>query len=790
MKTPLHYQLKHSIGVNDAAALSTLLVAMHNAAATAEAPLRQVLENFGDLLARVDASYHQYERDLELRSRSLELSSQELSDANDHLREEIIERTQAEARLQLAASVFTNAREGIMITDATGTIVEVNDAFTRISGYSREEALGQNPRLLKSGRHPPEFYVEMWHALTATGYWTGEVWNRRKDGEVYADMRTMSAVRDGAGGTQHYVALFSDITPMKEHQQQLEHLAHYDALTNLPNRVLLADRLQQAIIQTQRHPQSLAVVYLDLDGFKVVNDQHGHNVGDELLIILAQRMKVLLRESDTLARIGGDEFVAVLVGFEKPQDCTQVLDRLLQAIATPVTVGAAELHISASIGVTLYPQDGAEADQLIRHADQAMYVAKQTGKNRYHLFDIYHDAAIKTKHESLEHLRRALAQREFVLHYQPKVNMKTGEVIGVEALIRWQHPERGLLLPATFLPIMMDHQISVELDEWVIDTALTQISAWHAAGLDMPVSVNVGTHQLQMNDFVARLTATLAAHPDVQPGRLELEILETSALADLAQASQVMRACRAMGVRFALDDFGTGYSSLTYLKRLPVELLKIDQSFVRDMFDNPDDLAIVEGVVGLAAAFRRQVIAEGVETIAHGVLLLSLGCELAQGYGISHPMLAEELPSWMATWRPDPTWTAWRERISNSDDRAVVYFEVAHRHWLRSIEIFLTSGQDAAPLSDAYNGRFEQWQETEGRRRYGADPEFPVISSMHDRVHALGRDLVKLRMHGQRAEAQAQMGELRVLCDELIARFRRLMGNGEQKIRGQARIKR
>ena len=563
---------------------------------------------------------------------------------------DITARVQAEAHLQLAASVFTHAREGIIITSPAGTILEVNAAFTRITGYSRDEALGRDPRMLNSGLQGPEFYAAMAMTLGRDGQWSGEIWNRRKNGEVYAESTTISAVRDADGRTRNYVALFTDITTMKAHQQQLEHIAHYDALTNLPNRVLLADRLQQAMVQCQRHDRSLAVAYLDLDGFKAVNDRHGHNTGDELLIALAHRMKTALREGDTLARIGGDEFVAVLVDLEEVQDCTPVLIRLLQAAAAPATVGNAVLHVSASIGVTLYPQDAADADQLMRHADQAMYQAKQAGKNRYHLFDVVQDVALQSRRETLEHVRRALAQREFVLHYQPKINMRTGAVIGAEALIRWQHPERGLLLPAAFLPIIEDHPVSVELGEWVVAAALAQMSAWHAAGQDLPVSVNIGAHQLQHDEFVPRLSALLLAHPDVQHRFLELEVVETCALQDMAHVSEVMHACHALGVRFALDDFGTGYSSLAYLKHLPAELLKIDQSFVLGMLDDADDRAIVEGVIGLVRAFHREVIAEGVETAAHGKLLLALGCDLAQGNGIARPMPAADLPAWVASW--------------------------------------------------------------------------------------------------------------------------------------------
>ena len=568
-----------------------------------------------------------------------------------------IERKLGQEKLQLAASVFDYAREGIFITDTHGTIVDVNQAFTRITGHSHAEAVGQNPRFLNSGLQDKAFYENMWRNLTEKGHWNGEVWNRRKDGEVYAELLTISTVRDGQGNIQRYVALFSDITPIKEHQSQLEHIAHYDALTNLPNRVLMADRLQQAIAQAQRRQQQLAVAYLDLDGFKAINDRHGHETGDQVLITLAKRMKETLREGDTLARLGGDEFVAVLIDLEDTSASVPLLNRLLDAAALPVPVGNLNLQVSASLGVTFYPQaQEIEADQLLRQADQAMYQAKVAGKNRYHVFDAEQDSSIRGHHESLERIRLALARGEFVLHYQPKVNMRSGQVIGAEALIRWQHPERGLLAPGKFLPVIEDNPIAVDVGEWVIDKALTQIAVWHAAGLDLSVSVNIGARQLQQNDFVLRLKAILARHPQVNPAKLELEVLETSALADMAQVSQVIEDCAEIGVRFALDDFGTGYSSLTYLKRLRVALLKIDQSFVRDMLDDPDDLAILEGVIGLAVAFKREVIAEGVETVEHGTALLQLGCELAQGYGIARPMPPEQLPAWAATWRPDDAW--------------------------------------------------------------------------------------------------------------------------------------
>jgi diguanylate cyclase (GGDEF)-like protein/PAS domain S-box-containing protein len=570
---------------------------------------------------------------------------------------DITERKLAEDELRLAANVFSHTREGITITDAAGTIVDVNASFTRITGYSRDEAVGQNPRMLSSGRQDKAFYEGLWRALLEQGHWSGEIWNRRKDGEVFAELLTISAVRDAQGRTQHYVALFSDITAIKEHQYKLDRMAHFDALTGLPNRLLLADRLQQGLAQAVRRGQTLAVAYLDLDGFKAINDLHGHDVGDQLLVALATGMKQALREGDTLARLGGDEFVAVLSDLTEAQASIPLLNRLLAAAAHPVAVGNLRAQVSASLGVTFFPQpQDIEADQLLRQADQAMYQAKLAGKNRYHVFDAAHDSHLRGHHESLERIRLALEQREFVLHYQPKVNMRSGQVVGAEALIRWQHPERGLLPPAVFLPVVENDAMAVAIGEWVIDAALTQMERWHAAGLKLRVSVNVGARQLQQVDFVERLQLLFAAHPNVPTDQLELEVLETSALEDIHQVSRVIEACNALGVDFALDDFGTGYSSLTYLKRLRVGLLKIDQSFVRDMLDDPDDLAILEGVIGLAAAFKRDLIAEGVETVAHGTLLLQLGCEMAQGYGIARPMPPEQMPAWVATWQPEAVW--------------------------------------------------------------------------------------------------------------------------------------
>ncbi len=569
---------------------------------------------------------------------------------------DITERKDIEEDLRRAASVFGNASEGIIITSADGTILDVNDAYTTITGYSRDEAVGHDSSILKSGFHDESFYQAMWERLQQNGHWEGEILNRHKNGHTYIEQLSINAVVNEKGETQSYIALFYDITPQKEHEKQLQHIAHYDALTELPNRLLFSDRLQQGMLHADRQGDHLAVVYIDLDGFKEINDHYGHDIGDKLLIEMARRMRRELREGDTIARLGGDEFVAVFTDLGTPDSCKPLLDRILQSISDGVKINGKMLNVTASLGVTFYPGNESEPDQLLRQADQAMYQAKLQNKNGYHIFDPVQDLYLKGRHERIERLQQALHNNEFVLYYQPKVNMRTGEIIGAEALIRWQHPDKGLLPPAAFLPDIEDHALDIELGNWVINNALQQLSIWQARGLDIQVSVNVSAQQLQTEDFPQQLRILLNHHPAVDPRSLELEILESSALQDLQHVSELMGACSELGVRFALDDFGTGYSSLTYLRTLPVSVLKIDRTFVNDMLNHAEDMTIIKGVMGLAQAFQRELVAEGVETPAQGQALLQLGCEIAQGYGIAHPMPAEKLQKWTADWQPPSIW--------------------------------------------------------------------------------------------------------------------------------------
>ena len=687
---------------------------------------------------------------------------------------DITKRRQNEERLQLAASVFTHAREGIMITAPNGTILDVNDTFTHITGYSRDEVLGQNPRILNSGRQDKAFYAALWSTIKSKGQWSGEVWNRRKNGELFMELQSITSVKDTQGTTQNYVALFTDITIARENQHKLEHLARFDALTSLPNRVLLGDRLHQAMALAQRRGKSLAVAYLDVDNFKAINDRHDHDTGDQLLMAVADKLKHVLRDGDTLARLGGDEFAVVLVDMDDIGSTGPLLERLLAAAAQPLQVGAELLQVSISLGVTFYPQaDEVDGEQLLRQADQAMYQAKQSGKGRYHVFDQEQDRALRGHHEGLDHIRQALAHNEFVLFYQPKVNMRKGEVIGAEALIRWQHPTQGLLPPGAFLPIIENDPLSIALGEWVIETALTQIETWRAAGVAIPISVNVGASQLQQPQFFQRLRDMLARHPKVKPGNLELELLETSALGDLASMSKLIEDCRDIGVAFALDDFGTGYSSLTYLKRLPVALLKIDQGFVRDMLDDPDDLAILEGVIGLSQAFRRDVIAEGVETVEHGEMLLRMGCDKAQGYGIARPMPAHALPAWKETWQADPSWS--RAPRSEPADLPLLVALVELRAWARAMENYLAGERDHPPHLDHHTGPFGQWLNGHGLTHYGQQADYQALVPLHHRLHAAATQLYALKTQNLGEQTTDGMEELNRTVAALLQHLRALI---------------
>ena len=614
----------------------------------------------------------------------------------------------SEARYRL---VVESVKEVIFQTDAGGCWTFLNSAWADVTGHRVGMTLGTRflDYVHPDDREQHRAWFERLIRREAEACCLVVRYLRIGGGFCWVEVNARS-IADTGGSIVGISGTLNDVTAQKEHESQLEYIAHYDALTGLPNRVLLHDRLQRSMVQARRRGQQLAVAYIDLDGFKAINDVHGHRVGDQLLTVLATRMKAVLREGDSVSRLGGDEFVAVLVDLADLEAGLHLIQRLLSAVAQSVPAGGRVLKVSASIGLTLYPQsEEVDADQLLRQADLAMYQAKLAGKNRYHIFDTAQDRCQRGRHESLARIRQGLEAGEFMLLYQPKVNMRTGLLSGLEALIRWRHPEQGELEPASFLPVLEDHPLSVELGEWVIENALEQIGRWKRAGFEVQVSVNISARHLQSPDFMARLQSMLIAHPELGAGSLELEVLETSALESMSQVSRIVEECAGIGVSFALDDFGTGYSSLAYLKRLPAAKLKVDQLFVRNMLDDPDDLAILEAILGLAHAFRREVIAEGVESVQHGKLLLQLGCELGQGYGISRPLAGDAVPLWAAAWSLP---VAWRDRHPVEHDYAMLLrAQVEQRAMMNRLAAWVADDSCTPPPPVFRDGRLLQWLE-------------------------------------------------------------------------------
>jgi len=680
----------------------------------------------------------------------------------------------AEESLRLAASVFANSQEGVIITDAGGFLTDVNPAFTRITGYAREDVLGRTPKILSSGRHDAEFFARMWQALGETGAWRGEVWNRNKAGEVYPELLSITAVKDAAGQISHYIGSFSDISNIKEREAQLDRIAHYDPLTGLPNRRLLSDRLSQAIAQARRSGKIMAVCVLDLDNFKPINDRLGHAAGDEVLIAIAQRLSSCMREGDTVARQGGDEFVLLLQNLLWVEECDAIFSRILKEISVPVIYNGHAVTVSASIGITLFPQDRVEADQLLRHADQAMYLAKQSGRNNYCLFNAEHDRLVRDHRRFIEDIAEALDNDQFILYYQPQVDMAYGRVVGAEALIRWRHPERGLLLPAEFLYVVEGSALEIPLGEWVLDNALKQLAAWQAEGMQISISVNLTFGHVLQPNFEDRLAEILARYPSVSTRNLEIELLESSALAALKSASSLIKSCQSLGIRVALDDFGTGFASLAYFKYLPVDTLKIDQTLVHDMHINPENNAIVEGVIRIAEAFGRQVIAEGVESIEQGAMLVYLGCRRAQGFAIARPMPAESLPQWVAEWPGQPSWKGILGTQLAREDMTLVIAESIHRQWGSQLISYIGANLGDPPGVNSRECRFGLWIEAHGRVRYSHLDEFKHLDALHAQLHDLADQL--LTQHAQDPQgAGARIDEVKQLQDRVTSAINELM---------------
>ncbi len=566
---------------------------------------------------------------------------------------DITERKRAEADLRIAAIAF-ESQDAMMITDADGVILRVNRAFTETTGYSTAEAVGQTPRLLASGRHDAAFYDAMWSSIRRTGTWQGEVWNRRKNGEVYPAWLTVTAVQGTNGAVTHYVGTHMDISHRKEAEDKLHKLAFYDPLTKLPNRRLLLDRLGHALASSARSQQQGAIMFIDLDNFKTLNDTQGHDVGDRLLVEAAQRLQASVRQGDTVARLGGDEFVVMLEDLKADSlvaaQVEGVAEKVLAALDQPYRLelnqgagepNAIDHHCTASIGVTLFGAERGDVDELMKQADLAMYQAKNSGRNTIRFFDPYMQVTVTARVEREAELREAVQAGQFLLHYQPQV-AGLGRMMGAEALVRWQHPQRGIVSPAEFIALAEETGLILPLGHWVLASACARLAKWATQPemAHLTVAVNVSAHQFRQADFVDQVLAVLA-DTGANPQRLKLELTESLLVNNVEDVIAKMTALKSRGVGFALDDFGTGYSSLSYLKRLPLEQLKIDQSFVRDVLTDANDAAIAKMIVALAESLGLAVIAEGVEVEAQREFLASHGCHAYQGYLLSRPLPVE-----------------------------------------------------------------------------------------------------------------------------------------------------
>lgn len=566
----------------------------------------------------------------------------------------------AQQRLELLARAFSHSYDGVLIMDGGAVLVEVNDRYCEMTGYSRAELLGRKSSILHSEQYDKAFHEAIWAQLGQQGYWVGETRNHKKSGEPYSAEIRVTALTDGNGAATNYIANVTDITDRLSYEEKLKNIAFYDQLTGLPNRSSVSEALRQAIAKHKHFGNAFAVVFIDLDEFKAINDSHGHDVGDRYLQNAAKRLQSILREGDVAARFGGDEFVLILQSQKPDVPSHPAFDRLLTAMRDPVVIDGKSLRLTASFGVTFYPQDnGIDADQLLRQADQAMYSAKQHGKNQIVYFDAEFERSIMLRSARVAELRQAIEHGELMMHYQPQVDMSTGRVFGVEALLRWNHPSAGLLYPAKFLDLIQgDEQLGLLLSRWVLARALGDLEHIRNQGHDVGISVNIviptedGLRAVFLND----LHDMLRRNHNIPPNLLTLEVVENILIHDLSQATKTIHKIQQLGVQISLDDFGTGFSSLSYLKHLSFDELKIDQEFVRDMLSDQEDMTIVQAVVSLSQSFDVSVIGEGVETARHAEMLLRLGCVKAQGYAISRPLAIDALETWLEQWRPDPTW--------------------------------------------------------------------------------------------------------------------------------------
>ncbi len=662
---------------------------------------------------------------------------------------------------------------GIITSSAAGDITYINQAACELIGCLAENVMGDKLTDVFKLMSDDESlaYISRDKGAAEKPFPEGSMLQIASGEEVSicGSLAVQVARKNAFNG--YVVSFFEDINQANA-AEQMHWYALHDPLTRLPNRLLLANRFKQALILAKRHQTSLAVCMMDLDEFKPINDTYGHAAGDLLLVEAASRIRQHLRQEDTVARFGGDEFVLLIGNADSKEELLQAIQRLQLAIGKPYSIEGEDVSLSCSIGLALYPEDDADADTLLRHADQAMFLAKQAGRNRVHLFDVKQDQELSSSQKIISHVEKALINKEFELYYQPKVNMRTGQVVGMEALIRWQHPKDGLVAPIEFLPFIEQHDVIIDIGHWVLESALKQLTQWQKEGRNWSVSINIAARHFHVPNFALLIAQALKRFPNIRPEQLEIEILESAALGDVQHVQTVIEECKALGVRFALDDFGTGYSSLSYLKRIPVEVLKIDRSFIRDILNDKEDLALVQAIASLAITFDREVVAEGVETAEQGALLMRLGCDVAQGYHIAKPMPAEKIGPWLAGFKCDPVWEKWSKLEWDLRAFPLLVAQYDIRDWTDSVVMKIEAGTllvEDAKLSDESKCRFGHWYKADGQEIFKDSALFKAIDPVHSLLHQQGDLAIQFYSSGQRDKATKKCVELYRIKDKMLA---------------------
>ncbi len=675
--------------------------------------------------------------------------------------------------LRIYAEAFAHTREGVIFTDAAGRIEEVNDAFVKITGYTLDEVKGREiVRLFGGHMQSPEFYEKLLSDLRQNGSWEGEVWQQRKNGDIFPSWFAAAAIHSDPSLTKpdHYAIIFSDISTLKEHEKELSFIAHHDPLTGLPNRLMLVDHLRLSMAQVKRRNEKLAVIYIDLDGFKEINDKYGHEAGDKFLVEVAKNLRRTLREGDMLARIGGDEFVAVLNDVRNDAADKRLFKRLLHVASKPVLIDGKMLRVTASMGVVFYPdgRKNIDGEQLIRDADRAMYEAKESGKDRYCIYNTAFGVRAMEK-SSADQLKEAMQKGELELLYQPIVQLRSGRIMGAEALLRWNHPDRGLLMPAEFLPAIEHDPWLGELELWVLTRAVEQIERWNEKGFNIYININISSQTLTAPLFLKRLKGVLAPFSKEAISYLTIEVVESEIFGLIDEAVVVLEACTRHGVRLTLDDFGSGTLMLGQIDLLPADCFKTDKSIVIGAPISSRKLSMLEGIIGISNAFMRRLVAVGVESELHGTLLLKLGCEYGQGYAIAPPMEAVALREWTKQWSPPETWR--KAQALSRNFFPLLYAEVGHREWLHKISAVLRGNDVDLPPLDEKSCRFGQWLE---KAEKTDKRDFERLKRVHRQLHEIGNQAIAIWRMGTKKETDKYIALLTRKSEELLAELQRL----------------